>query len=176
MNKFSLESYRLMDPFWERLQKVLENLPGNPKPTCEGFFFAWYSFPLKRMIVEQIGIVPSDKKFKYLHFATKKVTQTLLFGKTRSKEFENNDLEQYPGGIKLYDGCAGTSGHESMVDEAISTLFLIAEYFTTRYSPRFIEQKEFWVKLNDFAQENQKMHAPDNKWIGIIAELMEQNS
>ncbi len=174
--KFKMDSYRALDPFWERLQKALENLPGNPKPDCKGFYFAWYCHKTNKMVCEKIGFIHPDKKFKYMHFSSKKVTQTLLFKKIRSKEFENNELEQYPGGIDILNGCAGTSGHDSMIDEAISVLFLIADSFVALYGYPFLNTEEFYEKLNKTAIKIEERYAPDNRWISFISTLMEEYS
>ena len=171
---FKSELHPEMNSFLVRLQKALENLPNNPKPECEGFYLAYYNALKNTLTVEKIGIVSVIKEFKYLQFACKKLTQTLFFGAMRSKEFENNDLEQYPGSfiINTEFGPFGVavSGHDSMIDEAISVLWLIAK--------RIIEQnlKHKGYRIEDFlydisieAKRIQKEFAPDNEWISKIS-------
>ncbi len=171
-----------MNHFLWRLQYALENLPNNPKPSCEGFYLAYYNPWKSTLVTEKFGYVPQDKDFKYMHFAGKKVTQTLLFGAKRSKDFENNDLEQYPGAITMngLDSdlifCAGVSGHDSMVDEAISALWLVAKQFMAENfrSGMLISHSndKFFFYLKERAEEMQKRVAPDNSWIVPIAEIM----
>lgn len=169
----------LMNNFLFQLEQTLANLPNNPKPTCKGFYLADYDPTTKELLVEKVGSVPPEKDLKYLHYATKKVTQTLLFGATRSKEFENNDLEQYPGGFALKTSLGtygtGVSGHESMIDEAISVLWQVAKKIIRESdaSNAFVASKRFYSKITSEAEEIQRTLAPDNKWIAIIAKMME---
>ncbi len=150
-----------------RLEIALKNLPDNPKPQCKGFYLAYYYKYGDTLTVEKIGDVPVEKQMKYFQFAVKKVMQTLSFGKIRSKEFENDTLEQYPGAITLINGCAGVSGHESMIDEAISTLWLIAIHNSGSMS-----NFNNWEVFLETARIIGESVAPDNKFIPIIAKLM----
>jgi hypothetical protein len=179
--KFVSKLHPEMNPFLSRLQNVLENLPENPKPSCEGFYLSYFNSKKGTLVSEKIGMIPDEKEFKYLHFACKKVTQTLREGATRSKQFENNDLEQYPGAFAIDTSsgtfCAGVSGYESMIDEAISALWLIAKKIISEHdgsvADDFTYKPEFFHKIKFEAKEIQDMYAPDNKWISIIADLME---
>ncbi|MFA6523929.1 MAG: hypothetical protein WC264_01255 [Candidatus Paceibacterota bacterium] len=181
-NKFSSKAHPLMNSFLVYLQQALENLPNNPKPMCEGFYLAYYNPKKNTLITEKIGTVPAEKDFKYLHFACKKVTQTLQKNAIRSKNFENNDLEQYPGAfaIKTPSGtfCAGVSGHESMVDEAISILWLIAKKLISNENKDsnielFVVSNMFRSLIKYEAYRIQKEFVPDNKWISVIASLID---
>lgn len=158
-----------MNEFLMRLEVALGNLPNNPKPECKGFYLAYYD--REKLTVEKIGDVPAEKEFKYLKFAVKKVMQTLEFKKIRSKEFADDALGQYPGAIALTNGCAGVSGHESMVDEAISALWLI--YINSVWS---IQKENHWEVFLETARIIEATTASDNKWISIIAELIEVQS
>ncbi|KKQ35537.1 MAG: hypothetical protein US50_C0012G0002 [Candidatus Nomurabacteria bacterium GW2011_GWB1_37_5] len=169
-NTFESKVHLKMNWFLGRLKNALKNLPDNPKPSCTGFYLCDYDHDTGLLIAEQIGIIPEEKKAKYFQFAIKKVMQTLSFGKTRSKEFENNALEQYPGAIKLYLNCAGVSGHDSMVDEAISVLWLITKELQGRVYDD--DNYEFWLEVFGISLNIQKELVPDNKWISIIAKLI----
>lgn len=175
MNTFKSEFQPGMNFFLERLQIALENLPDNPKPDCKGFYLCEYLGYNRSIRTEKIGTIPISKNAKYLHFSTKKVTQTIFFDKQRSAEFENNALEQYRGAIKLDEDCTGVSGHDSWIDEAISGLWLITKYFLHRkWNLGMIEREpqKFWNKFKEAAREFSENDAPDNKWIVIIADLM----
>jgi len=170
-----------MNPFLFILEYALENLPNNPKSACKGFYLAYYNPKKNTLVAEKIGIVPAEKDLKYLNLACKKVTQTLLNNSVRSKDFENNDLEQYPGAFAINTPsgtfCAGVSGHDSMVDEAISILWLLAKKIISENSsiPVFTGSQEFCSLLRAEAYCMQETMAPDNKWIGMIAELIERH-
>lgn len=178
-----MEDYRFKKFFWERLLLALENLPDNPKPNCKGFYSAEYCKVNKIMTVEKIGFVPAEKDFKYLHLAAKKATQTLLFGKVRSKEFENSDLEQYAGGVNIYEGSNGTSGHDAIIDEAISAIRLTTIHLFKEegwelgpsdfIDNTFTETSFFLHLLVIKAGATMDKFMPDNKWVIKIALLME---
>lgn len=178
---FFSKQYPEMNHFLSYLEKALENLPDNPKPACQGFYLAYYNPKKNKLVAEKIGTVPVEKEFKYLNFACKKATQTLLLNAVRSKDFENNDLEQYPGAfvIKTPAGpfCAGVSGHESMIDEAISALWLIAKKIESESVSTHVtgSTRMFYSQLRIEAERAQRESASDNKWISVIAGLMEKS-
>ncbi len=163
-----------MNPFLTRLEKALENLPNNPKPACEGFFITEFDFQALTLTTEKIGYVPREKQEKYFKFSLKKVIQTLHFGKIRSKDFEDDKLEQYPGAIKVENDCAGVSAHESMVDEAISLIWqTIKDVFILHDSePSAMHNRNFWQVFRSVAQVNQQRLAPDNIWVIPLSELL----
>jgi len=175
----------MMNSFLFHLKYALENVLNNPKPLCEGFYLAYYDEKKDSTTIEKIGVVPEDKKSKYRHFASKKVTQTLLFGANRSKDFEDNNLEQYPGAIKLHDryekliACAGVSGHDSMIDEAISALWLLGKRILDEErdcNNAYASSPRFFGKLKYEAVQFQAQYALDNQWIVEIVEIMANHS
>ncbi|MFZ4648811.1 MAG: hypothetical protein ACOYMB_04275 [Patescibacteria group bacterium] len=161
-----------MNGFLSILEKALEQLPNNPKPICEGFYLTEHDCTENITIIEEIGYVPKEKDSKYRHFSAKKVTQTLFFQKMRSKEFENEELEQYPGAVKYRNWCVGVSGHESMIDEAISTLWAIAKTVREGKWSEDFSIRDYGV-IKEMAELFQLNYAPDNQWITIIVRLME---
>ncbi len=154
-----------MNEFLRRLEIALTNLPGNPKPSCKGFYIAYYDRHKKATTAEKIGFVPDSKDFQYLHFSLKKATQTLFLNKIRSKDFENSDLEQYAGGVQLANGCAGVSGHDPLVDEAIAILWLTHKEFIFNYGTPNV-----FTILSKAAMLIEYTVASDNTWVGIIAD------
>ncbi len=180
-----------MNNFFLRLERALQNLPNNPKPECKGFYLAFYDGQTGITTCEPLGFIPEEKRFKYNYFAQKKCAQTLYLNKRRSKAFAKDKLEQYAGGIrcdyvpankenvvkgKIID-CAGVSGHESMVDEAIAALFIIARRINIIHSDgstgsTFMETSIFANHLLTMANVQRNGIAPDNHWITIIAELI----
>lgn len=179
---FVSKQHPLMNPFLQHLQTVLESLINNPKPECEGFYLAYFNPRKNLLIAEKIGFVPLEKEYKYLCIACKKATQTIYLKKIRSKEFENDKLEQYQGGFVIYtlDGpfSAGVSGHDSAIDEAISILWLIAKKIIRESDATyaFVASRKFYTLIKHEATNIQSEYAPDNKWINIIAEMMENNA
>ncbi len=165
--------YPEMNPFLLLLGQVLKNLPNNPKPACAGFCLTYFDYIKETIVSERIGNVPPEKEYKYFFLSTKKVTQTLLLGKNRSKDFQNKKLEQYPGAIRLFDNCAGVSGHDSMVDEATAALWLIViNYLFSAKTIKPMEEEEFWTKVASTAKFVQTSVAPDNNWIYIMGEML----
>ena len=156
------------NPFWENLQQAITDLPNDPKPDCEGFYFANWNMETKELTTEAIGIIPENKLLKYLYFATKKVMQTVLFGRTRSAEFKNENLDQYIGGVCICGHAAGVSGHDSLIDEAIAILWL---YFH-KSDLWQITDPDPWKQMLLNAQTFQNEQAKDNVWITIIGERM----
>lgn len=182
-NNFVSKHHPLMNPFLLRLQKALENLPNNPKPSCEGFYLADWDSKEEVLIVEKFGDVPHEKDYKYLHFAAKKATQVLYLKKYRSLEFANDSLEQYPGGVIIGSGLnsSGTSGHESMVDEAISFLWSIARRLIKRYDGLesldvICKSRPFFYQILSDAEIIHEELAPDNQWIVKIASMMTEDN
>ncbi len=161
------KSFPEMNEFLRRLEIALQDLPGNPKPSCTGFYLSYFDKDKEFLSTEKIGFVSVEKDEKYWSFAIKKVIQTLYYKKTRSKDFENSDKEQYPGGIQLESGCAGVSGHDSLVDEAIALLWLIHCEFI-----RDCGLKNQFGTLLKHAYQLENTIAPDNTWIAFIAERM----
>lgn len=177
---FKSVSYPEMNYFWERLQKALDNNVDNPKPSCEGFYLAYWNPKKCKMVVEKIGIVPKEKEYKYLNFAAKKLSQTLQFGAVRSKEFEDNEKEQYPGSFTITtdDGIFGAavSGHDSAIDEAISCLWLAGKQILSELAVTsskegkkammaFADSDFFFELIQKRSFELKQIFAPDNEWI-----------
>ena len=171
MEKITSKVRPSMNIFFERLRLALQNLPNNPKPECGGFCLAFYKEDTGVTTCESLGFIPDDKKFKYNYYAQKKCAQTLFLKKNRSKEFEHKNLEQFPGGIKIGKDCAGVSGHDSMVDEAIAAVFIFAYNFQQVYGESALKSEHFSKYLLQKALVL-KSAMPDNQWPGIIVELI----
>jgi len=184
--KFESKLHPEINPFLARLQKALENLPNNPKPECEGFYLANYDSKNDTLTNEKIGSVPSEKKSKYRHFASKKVTLTLLYKVARSKEIENGGFEETcPQGSFTFFAeseisCTGVSGHTSPIDEAISVLHELVKNLIRHHesSPRetettdYVDSKVFYEELHFEAKKAQEICAPENGWISALAFIM----
>lgn len=168
MNRIEFKSqfHPEMNEFLFLLQEALDRLPNNPKPQCKGFYLCDYDASSDALTVERIGDVPIEKYKKYFKFAMKKVTQTLEFGAVRSKEFENDKLEQYPGGVSFANGATGISGHESMIDEAGSILWRIHKINA------ITRDLNYWITFPDRVNNMNDSIAPDNKWVMILANLI----
>lgn len=168
-----------LNNFFQRLEKALNNLPDNPKPQCEGFFNAYYYNSTGITTCEPFGEIPPEKWFKYNYFAQKKCAQVQYLNKKnakcyRSKDFAMDDetLELFTGGVKMADDSSGTSGHDSMIDEAISAQRLIASTLQLIHGPIFLTSHEFGIRLQSHSRDFRKRFAPDNKWVSIIADLI----
>ncbi len=176
---FESKQFPLLNDFLFRLQGVLKNIPNNPKSSCEGFYLTDYDSERGGLISEKIGFVPAEKDSKYLYLSSKKVAQTLYLGKNRSKDFENTDLEQYPGGIifrytpDVFG--AGVSGHDSMIDEAIAILWSIVRRLIklNGFDQSFATKIKFYRLVVMEARQVQATLTPDNEWVVIIAEYIE---
>ena len=123
--RFFSHKHKRSNTFWENLQQALTDLPGDPKPACEGFYFADYN-EITGFTLEMIGEIPVEKRPKYMYFASKKVLQCMYLNAERSQEFADETKEQYPGGVNIKGYAAGVSGHDSLIDEAISVLWLFS--------------------------------------------------
>jgi ribosomal protein L29 len=162
-----------MNYFFLRLQKALGNLPENPRPECEGFYFADFD-PQKGLTAEEIGEAVAEKKSKYLHFACKKATEVLRYKAKRSKEFADDKAERYAGSFASSYGCTGISGHDSMIDEAIAVLCEATKHVirVNDSTNAFLASDEFFRSLRAIALTWSENYVPDNKWVDIIANLM----
>lgn len=156
-----------MDEFLRRLEIALSNLPGNPKPSCKGFYLSDTEMGEAGLVTEKIGIVPAEKDEKYLQFSKKKVLQTIEFKAIRSKEFEDYVKEQYPGAIQWEYGCTGVSGHDALVDEAISALWRIHRSFIRDFGTPTL-----FSTFSRKAAQFENKYTPDNTWVSLIAERM----
>ena len=165
--RFYSRKHPVTNTFWENVQQALTDLPGDPKPACKGFYFAEYD-PLNGLSIEAIGEIPEDKKFKYMYFATKKVLQTLYKGTSRSQEFMNKKMDQYIGGVIINGYGAGISGHDSLIDEALSVLWLHAN----KPQLSIIQHENPWEQMCLNAMEWQRTQAYKNPWIEIIGKRM----
>ncbi len=175
MINFKSTLYPESNVFWAAIQKVLigneeTNWKGtllkNPKPECKGFYSTDYDKNKNILQGEAIGDIPEDSLPKYVLISSKKITQTLFFKKSRSKEFENEKLEQYQGGVIIGDRGAAISGHRAPIDEAVAVLRLL--YEDAAYTD--IIHVNVWKQLLLRAQKYQNENAFDNKWIPIIAQ------
>ena len=153
--------------FWENMQQALTDLPGDPKPECEGFYIATYD-EFIGLTLEAIGYIPEEKKNKYMYFATKKVLQCMYKNATHSQEFADEKLDQFPGGVFIDEFGAGVSGHDPLIDEAIAVLWL----FSNQPTLSKVQHENPWQQLYDDAMDWQRKHAYDNPWIEIIAKRM----
>lgn len=183
MKKFFIsKEHPLMNPFLSRLKFALANLPNNPKPECAGFYLCFFDPQKGKMTNERIGDVLHEKETKYSRLAFKKAFDTFYFKTTRSKDFADDDLERYAGGFRLKkdsgeDLYVGVSGHESMIDEAISALWLLGKNLLDEYEDKgfvdiYASSDLFFQKIAIEANQLQNDFLPDNKWIKIISELM----
>ena len=187
--KFESKVHPEMNPFFSRLQKALENLPNNPKPECKGFCLADYNSYNDILTNEKIGLVPDEKKSKYRHLASKKVTLTLLYNVSRSKEIEDGNFEETcpQGSFNLFSrsrfSCTGVSAHVSPIDEAISMLHELAKVLIRKHVSSistveivdYVNSDAFYQSLLFETLRAQKLYSLEHEWAAIIAELMTEN-
>jgi hypothetical protein len=168
--------------FVDKMWKIIQDLSDNPKPECTGFYLTHYDYD--ECISEQVLFyeVPKEKVYKYLYFSNKKTYQPMHEGVLLSRDIADEKLDQYPGGVNIapcdvlhlmnIGGSVGISGHESMVDEAMSALILAAKNSLwkirrARSHCTNLFKKEFWIQ---FEKELNTINAtvPNNPWIWKI--------
>jgi hypothetical protein len=173
MKKMSFKSVNFpeMDPFLYIMEKAINNLLGDKK--YNGFCVAYYDSAKETIVAEKIGKMNSKKTLKCFYLSAKKVVETMIFGAKRSKDFEDKKIERFSGAVCLYENCAGVTGQDSMLNEAIAVSWLIAkDYLVNCQMVRPVKSEIFWRELSETAKYVEKHTTPDNGWVSAFADLL----
>lgn len=176
---FKSGKYPEMDPFLRRLEVALNRITyPHPRPCCDAFAIAIHDRDLPfQYMIEEIGIIPPEKKWKYKYIAINEMMHVLFSGILRSKEIADESIERFQSGIKFGDKIAGVaSAHDRRVDEAIALLYLIALSILEAQRYNLLGNQalpdDFWVEIREIAYDLNLKNFPDNRRITELADLL----